>query len=375
VRALAARGRILVSGSYDCTVRIWDIITGHCKWVLVGHTQKVYSVVLDLGRQQACSGSMDGTVRVWNLQTGSCQHTLTGHTSLVGLLGLSPSFLVSAAADSTLRIWDPDTGELRHALAAHTGAITCFQHDEFKVLSGSDGNLKMWNIRDGTVVRDLLTGITGVWQVVFEGRWCVAASNSNDATVLDVWDFGNDEDDDWLGEPPGGLYDEHDDSEDQEDIGTKKIKRMSGLDEDDEQEQADIDAMDQDLVPSESESLENENQDTTRRHRPHGGGDVPIDVDDDALSAYSDTDSMGPSEGVEASRWAPTATVNSTSDNVTRSSHVVRDQTAKSIRGSGTPGTSSRPSAGPSTSIIRTLPPPDETPTRPRIRNHGTRRR
>lgn len=40
VRALAARGRTLVSGSYDCTVRIWDIITGACKWVLEGHTQK-----------------------------------------------------------------------------------------------------------------------------------------------------------------------------------------------------------------------------------------------------------------------------------------------------------------------------------------------
>lgn len=38
VRALAARGRTLVSGSYDCTVRIWDTINGTCKWVLVGHT-------------------------------------------------------------------------------------------------------------------------------------------------------------------------------------------------------------------------------------------------------------------------------------------------------------------------------------------------
>ena len=179
----------------------------------------VYSVVLDPNRNQACSGSMDGTVRVWNLQTGQCQHTLTGHTSLVGLLGLSPSYLVSAAADSTLRIWDPDTGELRHTLAAHTGAITCFQHDEFKVLSGSDGTLKMWNVRDGTVVRDLLTGITGVWQVVFEGRWCVAASNRNDVTVLDVWDFGNEDDEEWVGEPPGGSHAEGGFSEDEDESG------------------------------------------------------------------------------------------------------------------------------------------------------------
>ncbi|THU81510.1 WD40 repeat-like protein [Dendrothele bispora CBS 962.96] len=272
VRALAARGRTLVSGSYDCTVRIWDIITGNCKWVLVGHTQKVYSVVLDPSRNQACSGSMDGTVRIWSILNGTCLHTLTGHTSLVGLLGLSPSYLVSAAADSTLRIWDPNTGALKHTLAAHTGAITCFQHDEFKVLSGSDGTLKMWDVREGVVVRDLLVGITGVWQVAFEGRWCVSASNRSDVTVLDVWDFGRtggnggssssasglaasagqtgtisgavgpntsgegedeigsgvvglgDEkedggedayigEEDWVGEPPGGMYDEEWDEE------------------------------------------------------------------------------------------------------------------------------------------------------------------
>ncbi|CAG8704981.1 10318_t:CDS:2, partial [Acaulospora colombiana] len=34
VRALAARGRTLVSGSYDHTVRVWDIISGVCRWVL-----------------------------------------------------------------------------------------------------------------------------------------------------------------------------------------------------------------------------------------------------------------------------------------------------------------------------------------------------
>lgn len=180
----------------------------------------VYSIVLDHERNQACSGSMDSSVRIWNLKTGQCVHVLTGHTSLVGLLGLSHSYLVSAAADSTLRVWNPHTGELLHTLAAHTGAITCFQHDEFKILSGSDGTLKMWDIRDGTNVRDLLTGITGVWQVVFDGRWCVAASNRHDATYLDVWDFGNDVvgdgDEEWVGE--GSVDGEDGDSEMDEDV-------------------------------------------------------------------------------------------------------------------------------------------------------------
>lgn len=190
---------------------------------------------------------MDGTVRIWSLLNGTCLHTLTGHTSLVGLLGLSPSYLVSAAADSTLRIWDPSTGELKHTLAAHTGAITCFQHDEFKVLSGSDGNLKMWNVKDGTVVRDLLTGITGVWQVVFEGRWCVSASNRNDSTVLDVWDFGKECDGGWVGEPASGVYDDESWSEYEEDEeGEGEGARNNVMGNGNQGESRDTDAREQD---------------------------------------------------------------------------------------------------------------------------------
>lgn len=133
---------------------------------------------------------MDGTVRIWNLTAGQCQHTLTGHTSLVGLLSLSPSTLVSASADSTLRIWDPQTGALRHTLHGHTGTITCMHHDEVKVLSGSDGTLTLWDVRNGTRVCDLLSGVIGVWAVAVEGRWCVAASCVGNQTVLNLLDLG-----------------------------------------------------------------------------------------------------------------------------------------------------------------------------------------
>ncbi|KAK7038199.1 WD40 repeat-like protein [Favolaschia claudopus] len=406
VRALAARGRTLISGSYDCTVRVWDLVTGDCKWVLVGHTQKVYSVVLDIPRQQACSGSMDGTVRIWDLKTGRCAHTLTGHTSLVGLLGLSPRTLVSAAADSTLRVWDPETGALLHTLAAHTGAITCFQHDEFKVLSGSDGTLKMWNLRDGSVTRDLLTGITGVWQVVFEGRWCVAASNQTRAgtvqTVLDVWDFAE-EGEDWVGEPPGGVYDVSDsdasgDEEDDEDDGSygyaRSVRRSMDVDMDDEdaREQAEVDAMDQDLmIPPYDTSGSGSERDVgsgdptpgrTTSNRDRTTSPDIIEIDDPALSSPSEAN---------ASRWAPPQTLQPRAGSSraaaaqsgmganTRSRRApAQNAAATSLgAGSGAAGPSSASSStsnASGTSWRRSSQQSEEPPTRTRTQRRGSRR-
>lgn len=186
VRAIAAHEDTLVSGSYDNSVRVWKISTGDTTYQLRGHAQKVYSVVLDHKRRRCISGSMDNTVKIWSLETGVCLHTLEGHTSLVGLLDLKNDRLVSAAADSTLRIWDPENGQCKNTLTAHTGAITCFQHDGTKVISGSDRTLKMWNVKTGECFKDLLTDLSGVWQVKFDERRCVAAVQRENLTFIEV---------------------------------------------------------------------------------------------------------------------------------------------------------------------------------------------
>jgi len=129
---------------------------------------------------------MDYLVKIWSLETGSALYTLEGHSSLVGLLDLNCDRLVSAAADSTLRIWDPENGQCKSTLTAHTGAITCFQHDSQKVISGSDRTLKMWDIKTGYCKKDLLSDLSGVWQVKFNERRCVAAVQRDNMTFIEV---------------------------------------------------------------------------------------------------------------------------------------------------------------------------------------------
>jgi len=66
--------------------------------------------------------------------------------------------------------------------------VTTFQHDEVKILSGSDG-IRLWDIRSGDLLRGIMD-VTDVWQVAFSGRWCVGAKHVHGMTFIDTWDFG-----------------------------------------------------------------------------------------------------------------------------------------------------------------------------------------
>lgn len=195
VRTVCGYGNLVVSGSYDTTVRVWDLRdNGRCKYVLLNHSDRIYSTALDVSTMQCFSGSMDSTINVWNLHDGKLIRTLHGHTMLVGLLELSNDYLVLAAADATLRVWDPKTGENLSKLKGHTQAITCMHHDRLRVVSGSIEMLKLWNIQTGEFVRNLLPDITGgIWQVRLDQDRCVAAiqrkQNGLEETFIEILDF------------------------------------------------------------------------------------------------------------------------------------------------------------------------------------------
>lgn len=196
VRSVTGHGNIIISGSYDSTVRVWDLMdNGDCKHVLSGHHDKVYSMVMDYDSKVCYSASMDQTVIIWAFETGTILHTLEGHTSLVGLLDLADGVLVLAAADFSIRVWDPKTGEHYNKLEGHGGPITCFEHDGLRVVSGSDRMLKLWDIKTGQFCRNLLTDVTGgIWQVRIDYRRCVAAvqryiNEEEYDTFIEILDF------------------------------------------------------------------------------------------------------------------------------------------------------------------------------------------
>ena len=63
-------GTLLVSGSHDMTLKLWDVQTGGVIKIFCGHTNQVHSVSISSDGTTIASGSSDNTIRLWDIQTG-----------------------------------------------------------------------------------------------------------------------------------------------------------------------------------------------------------------------------------------------------------------------------------------------------------------
>lgn len=92
------------------------------------------------------SGSLDNTLKIWDVRTGRCIRTLFGHVEGVWSLDVDKLRIASASHDRTIKIWDRDTGYCQNTLVGHKGAVTCVSLSDDKIVSGSDdGDIKVWS--------------------------------------------------------------------------------------------------------------------------------------------------------------------------------------------------------------------------------------
>jgi hypothetical protein len=104
---VAPNGRV-VSGSRDCTLKIWDVERGDVISTLKGHTGGVTACAVSASGRRVYSSSFDTTIRIWDLDTGRLVTTIAGHAGPVTCLALTPDDrrLLSAAVDQALKLWD-----------------------------------------------------------------------------------------------------------------------------------------------------------------------------------------------------------------------------------------------------------------------------
>ncbi|MGE3664419.1 MAG: serine/threonine-protein kinase, partial [Pseudonocardia sp.] len=194
---------VVVSGSDDATVRVWDLVTGEpVGRPLTGHTDGVLAVAateLD-GRAVVASGSSDRTVRLWDLGSGGpLGEPLTGHTHYVSALAAVPGarLVVSGGVDRTIRVWDlARRAPVGEPLAGHEGSVSALAVTSMGglvvIVSGSsDRTVRVWDLATGAPVGTPMLGhartVSAVTTAELDGR-PVAVTGGDDRTVR-VWDL------------------------------------------------------------------------------------------------------------------------------------------------------------------------------------------
>ncbi len=95
----------LISGSFDKTIKIWNMCSGKLKKTLTGHDGSVNALVISKNGD-LCSGSDDHFIYVWDTPSGQSVGYLNGHKDSVTALTVTrDNLLVSASRDRFIKIW------------------------------------------------------------------------------------------------------------------------------------------------------------------------------------------------------------------------------------------------------------------------------
>ena len=143
LQAVAINNRIVAGGGFDRTITSWKLSDKTLEHIISkyrnpsSHNDVIYTLIFSNKGDLLISGSADKTIKVWDSVTGSLKFTLNGHTGIVNNLAISSCdhWLISSSTDRTIRIWDIATPLNKPYI------IDEFSHQITAIATTPDGNI------------------------------------------------------------------------------------------------------------------------------------------------------------------------------------------------------------------------------------------
>lgn len=165
--AFSPDGKMLASGSFDHTLKIWDVATGRLARTAGEHGEAIVAVDARRGDGMIASGGDDATIRLWR-SNGDAVRTLDAGQ------------FVDAIAFSADGQWLASGGRESHGIWAAIKAV--FERHPF----GSNPTARIWRVADGAMVAALDRQGDDVVAVGFSGDGQWLATGSDDGSVA-LW--------------------------------------------------------------------------------------------------------------------------------------------------------------------------------------------
>lgn len=202
--ALSNDNNMVLSSSWDKTLRLWDLKTGKTSRRFVGHTKEVYAVALSQDNRQIISAGADLGIKLWNT-VGENKYTTeaNNHTDWVSCIRYSPltkstkvdskPYFASVGWDGRLKIWNTNF-QIRFSFKAHQGninALSISPNFKYVATGGKDKTLNIWDVQDLSGPSRVCDAGSTINQIAFNNKqqWVAAATE----TDVKVWDLMNKE--------------------------------------------------------------------------------------------------------------------------------------------------------------------------------------
>lgn len=191
---ISSDGQFALSGSWDKTLRLWDLNTGVTARQFISHEKDVLSVAFSADNRQIVSGAMDNSIKLWNT-LGVCKYTIQEdcHKDWVSCVRFSPNqsnpIIVSAGKDKVVKVWNLTNCKLKTNHIGHKGYLNCVTVSPDGSLcasGGKDGEAMLWDLNEGKHLYTLVGGDI-INSLCFSPNryWLCAATGS----TIKIWDL------------------------------------------------------------------------------------------------------------------------------------------------------------------------------------------
>jgi WD40 repeat protein len=140
----------LISGSDDCSIKLWNLKNFSCEATLPGHKAAVTALVV-LSEFCFASGSADGAIMLWDRTSGKCIETLAGHEDEIRSLLLMPDGrMVSTSADGAILSWSLHPTNCERTIDSGTYILATTNLPTGKLaIARWTGDLEIWCLDTG----------------------------------------------------------------------------------------------------------------------------------------------------------------------------------------------------------------------------------